>query len=105
MATSLSALGHGFAQAGTAWVVGFGSEVLFDKIKVANDYPAVRVIGQFSVSMLILGELMRGLGGKYLTRSPIGDGMMMVWFYQPQKNLFSSVDFVAAKAAYEVSKL
>jgi hypothetical protein len=94
MSLSVSGLAHGVAQGGTAWLVGKGSDYLFNKVNVANKYPIVRVVGQFSVGMVVLGEVMRGLGGSYLLGSPIGDGLLMVWFYQPQKGLWAAVDQV-----------
>lgn len=92
MSLTLKAVGHGLAQGGTAWLVGYGSDYLFNNIQVANTYPVVRVVGQFAVGMAVLGEVMRGLGGSYLMGSPIGDGLLMVWFYQPQKNMWNAVD-------------
>lgn len=93
---TVSGVAHGFAQGGTAWLVGKGSDYLFDKVAVANKYPVVRVVGQFAVGMVVLGEVMRGLGGSYLMGSPIGDGLLMVWFYQPQKHLWLAVDTLVA---------
>ena len=99
------ALVYGTTQATTGYLVGKGTDVLMDKVPVANKHPLVRVFAQFSVGFLALGEVMRGLGGTGMRKSPISDGLMMVWFYRPQDGLWAAVDEVETAFFNDVSSI
>ncbi len=102
------ALAHGFAQLGTGYVVGAGSEAAFNyltpKVPGLGSYVGVRLVTQFAVSFVILGEVVRGLAGRGID-SPIGDSLMLIAWAQPQKSMWFQMQWLLSEATAEAETL
>lgn len=95
---TLKALAFVTAEAGTSYIVGAAVDTLLNKVSFLSGHPLRRVLVQFPLGFVMLGEVLRGLGEGFLYKSPVHDGMMMVFFYQGQPTFWQSVEFLNVEA-------
>lgn len=101
---SVRAVGFGIAQAGTAYAVGSVVDVIGDNLLQPGIKPAIRAFGQFSVGLLVLGEVVRGLGGRGMANSPFDDGLMMFFFYTPQQGMLRDLELLRSELVIEANE-
>ncbi len=83
----IRALGWAFAQAGVANITGSLIDKTFVKVDALNQLPTLgKVMLQFGGGVLVLGAAIRAIvpAGEI---SPIGDAIMIYWFYDSQTNM------------------
>lgn len=90
---ALRAAVWGIAMAGTGTLLGAAVDRVAARAMVDVEQPAVKVLAQFAGGILTLGQVMQSLVPAE-ANSPLGDGLLMYFFYFQQQQLFWNMNTI-----------
>lgn len=101
----IKALGWAIAQAGVANVVGKVIDKTFDKMEILQNIPlAAKVALQFGGGVILLGSSIRLIVPKNEI-SPVGDAILIYWFYEAQPGLKKRIGVLRGDVETDIKNL